>query len=81
MCDPDAAAVDSDEAFVACLSSCHMLWFLSIAAKRKFCVDSYADAAVGVMAKNSEGKMAMTRVIAPARGAFFGREAADARAD
>lgn len=39
-----------------------MLWFLSIAAKRKFCVDSYADAAVGVMARNSEGKMAMTRV-------------------
>lgn len=58
----DAAAVDPEEAFVACLSSCHMLWFLSIAAKRKFCVDSYADAAVGVMAKNSEGKMAMTRV-------------------
>ena len=58
----DAAAVDPEEAFVASLASCHMLWFLAIAAKRKFCVDSYADTAVGVMAKNSEGKMAMTVV-------------------
>lgn len=58
----DAAAVDPEEAFVASLSSCHMLWFLSIAAKRKFCVDRYADAAVGVMAKNAEGKTAMTVV-------------------
>ena len=58
----DAAAVDTEEAFVASLASCHMLWFLSIAAKRKFCVDRYADAAVGVMAKNAEGKMAMTVV-------------------
>ena len=58
----DAAAVDPEEAFVASLSSCHMLWFLGIAAKRKFCVDRYADAAVGVMAKNAEGKTAMTVV-------------------
>ncbi len=58
----DAAAVDPEEAFVASLSSCHMLWFLAIAAKRKFCVDRYADAAVGVMAKNADGKMAMTVV-------------------
>ena len=36
-----SAAVDPEEAFVASLSSCHMLWFLSIAAKRKFCVDAY----------------------------------------
>ena len=58
----DAAAVDPEEAFVASLSSCHMLWFLAIAAKRKFCVDRYTDAAVGVMAKNGQGKMAMTVV-------------------
>ncbi|MHB1200295.1 MAG: OsmC family protein [Polaromonas sp.] len=58
----DAAAVDPEEAFVASLSSCHMLWFLAIAAKRKFCVDRYADAAVGVMARNAEGKTAMTVV-------------------
>ncbi|MHB1249365.1 MAG: OsmC family protein [Polaromonas sp.] len=58
----DAAAVDPEEAFVASLSSCHMLWFLAITAKRKFCVDRYADAAVGVMARNAEGKTAMTVV-------------------
>jgi len=39
-----------------------MLWFLSIAAKRKFCVDSYTDNAVGVMEKNARGKLAMTLV-------------------
>ena len=58
----DTAAVDPEEAFVASLSSCHMLWFLSIAAKRKFCVDRYFDAATGVMEKNAEGKLAMTVV-------------------
>ena len=41
----DPLAVDPEEAFVASLSSCHMLWFLSIAARRKFCVDRYFDAA------------------------------------
>lgn len=58
----DASALDPEEAFVASLSSCHMLWFLSIAAKRKFCVDRYFDAASGVMEKNVDGKMAMTLV-------------------
>jgi organic hydroperoxide reductase OsmC/OhrA len=58
----DASALDPEEAFVSSLSSCHMLWFLSIAAKRKFCVDRYFDAAEGVMEKNAEGKMAMTLV-------------------
>jgi organic hydroperoxide reductase OsmC/OhrA len=58
----DASAVDPEENFVASLSSCHMLWFLAIAAKRKFCVDRYFDAAVGVMEKNAQGKVAVTRV-------------------
>lgn len=58
----DAAAVDPEEAFVASLASCHMLWFLAIAAKRKFSVDRYADAAEGLMARNDEGRMAMTVV-------------------
>lgn len=53
----DLAAVDPEEAFVSSLSSCHMLWFLSIAAKRKFCVDRYFDAAIGVMERNPEAKM------------------------
>ncbi len=58
----DPAAVDPEEAFVAALSSCHMLWFLSIAAKKKFRVDRYSDQATGIMEKNAEGKLAMTVV-------------------
>ena len=58
----DAAAVDPEEAFVASLASCHMLFFLSIAARRRFRVDRYFDAATGVMGMNAEGKMAMTVV-------------------
>jgi organic hydroperoxide reductase OsmC/OhrA len=58
----DPAGVDPEEAFVASLSSCHMLWFLSIAARSGFCVDSYMDNAQGVMSRNAAGKMAMTQV-------------------
>lgn len=57
----DASAVDPEEAFIAALSSCHMLWFLSLAAKQRFCVEHYADDAEGVMARNEAGRMAMTR--------------------
>jgi organic hydroperoxide reductase OsmC/OhrA len=52
----DPAALDPEEAFIAALSSCHMLWFLAIAAKRKFRVDRYRDQAGGIMGKNAEGK-------------------------
>jgi organic hydroperoxide reductase OsmC/OhrA len=58
----DPHAVDPEEAFVAALSSCHMLWFLSIAAGRGYRVDRYADNAVGVMSRNGEGRMAITTV-------------------
>ena len=58
----DASALDPEEAFVSSLSSCHMLWFLTMAVKRKFCVDRYFDAATGVMEKNADGKVAMTVV-------------------
>ncbi len=57
-----ANAVDPEEAFVASLSSCHMLWFLPIAAKRGFCIDSYVDDAVGLMGKDASGKLSMTQV-------------------
>jgi len=68
----DATTVDPEEAFVASLSSCHMLWFLSIAAKRKFCVDRYFDPAIGVMDKNTEGKMAMVQVTLKPEVVFSG---------
>jgi organic hydroperoxide reductase OsmC/OhrA len=58
----DPAAVDPEEAFVAALSSCHLLWFLHLAGKAGYVVDSYTDVAVGVMARNAAGKLAMTRV-------------------
>ncbi|WP_444931908.1 OsmC family protein [Microbulbifer sp. SSSA002] len=54
--------VDPEEAFVAALSSCHMLFFLSIAAKRGFVVDEYCDEAIGVMGADREGRIAMTQV-------------------
>ena len=68
----DASAVDPEEAFVASLSSCHMLWFLALAAKRGFAVERYRDAAEGEMAKNAEGKMAMTVVTLKPEVAFDG---------
>jgi organic hydroperoxide reductase OsmC/OhrA len=49
------SAVDPEEAFVASVSSCHMLTFLYFAYKQGFQVDSYEDAAVGVMTKGSNG--------------------------
>jgi organic hydroperoxide reductase OsmC/OhrA len=59
----DPRGVDPEEAFVAALSSCHMLWFLSIAAKKGFLVESYDDEAIGYLEKNDEGRLAMTRVV------------------
>jgi organic hydroperoxide reductase OsmC/OhrA len=56
------AAVDPEEALVAATSSCHMLFFLSIAGKLGFTVDRYLDPASGEMAKNDQGKIAMTRI-------------------
>jgi organic hydroperoxide reductase OsmC/OhrA len=58
----DAMAVDPEEAFVASLSSCHLLWFLSLAAKRGYLIDTYMDEASGLMTKNADGKLAITVV-------------------
>ena len=57
-----AEHVDPEEAFVASLSSCHMLTFLAICAKKRLVVDAYSDRAVGRMEKNVEGKLAVTTV-------------------
>ena len=56
----EPGAVDPEEALVAAVSSCHMLFFLSFAARRGFSVDSYSDQPVGTMDRNADGKMAMT---------------------
>jgi len=67
-----AAAVDPEEAFVVSLSSCHMLWFLSIAAERGFVIESYRDEAVGLMGKNAFRKLAITRVTLHPEARFSG---------
>ncbi len=74
----DPAAVDPEEAFVASLSSCHLLWFLAIAAKRGFVVDAYVDQASGVMARNAQRKLAMTEVTLRPRVRFSGKVPSDA---
>src|ERR1700733_4645587 len=68
----DPAAIDPEKAFVASLSSCHMLWFLSLAAAKGFVVDSYKDEAVGILEKDAKGKLAMTRVTLRPRASFNG---------
>ena len=64
------AAVDPEEAFVASISSCHMLWFLSIAAGNNLVVERYEDDAEGVLGKDTNGKLAMTKVTLNPRVAF-----------
>jgi organic hydroperoxide reductase OsmC/OhrA len=57
-----AEAVDPEEALVAAVSSCHMLFFLAFAAQGGFTVDRYEDAAVGVMSTNERGKLFVSKV-------------------
>ena len=64
--------VDPEEAFVASLSSCHMLTFLALAARKRFVVDRYEDEAVGVMAKNGEGRFWVSEVTLRPKVAFSG---------
>lgn len=68
----DAAGVDPEEAFVASLSSCHLLWFLSLAAGEGWCVDAYEDAAAGVLGRDASGRLAMTLVTLRPRVRFAG---------
>jgi len=58
----DQAGVDPEEAFVASLSSCHMLFFVDFARRAGLVVDSYVDEAEGILEKRADGKIAMTRV-------------------
>jgi organic hydroperoxide reductase OsmC/OhrA len=58
----DAAAIDPEEAFVASISSCHLLWFLHLARVKGYVVDSYVDHAEAWLEKNAAGKIAVTRI-------------------
>jgi organic hydroperoxide reductase OsmC/OhrA len=66
----DAERVDPEEAFVASLSSCHMLTFLAICARKRLTVDTYEDRAVGHLEKGDTGKLWMARVILSPKVAF-----------
>jgi organic hydroperoxide reductase OsmC/OhrA len=68
----DAALPNPEEALVMALSSCHMLSFLAIAARKRLTVDSYDDQAVGKMEKNAEGRLAVTKVELRPRVRFSG---------
>lgn len=59
----DPAGVDPEEAFVAALSSCHMLWFLAIAAQRGYRIDDYRDQAVGALTQDERGRWSITQVV------------------
>jgi organic hydroperoxide reductase OsmC/OhrA len=74
----DPSAVDPEEAFVASLSSCHMLWFLDLACRAGWVIDRYSDAAVGRMERDAQGRLAMTLVTLHPQVDFAGTRRPDA---
>jgi organic hydroperoxide reductase OsmC/OhrA len=73
------AAVDPEEAFVASISSCHMLSFLYITSKQGFEIESYADEAIGHMAKNEKGVPWVANVFLNPKIAFGGERVPSAQ--
>lgn len=76
----DPAAVDPEEALVAAVSSCHMLFFLAYAGKAGFVVDSYRDDAVGRLGRDERGRMSITAVTLRPEAIFSGDARPDAAA-
>ncbi|MFZ5481513.1 MAG: OsmC family protein [Myxococcota bacterium] len=66
----DAALPNPEEALVAALSSCHMLTFLAIAARKRLVVDDYEDEPVGTLEKGPDGKVWVTKVVLRPRVRF-----------
>lgn len=73
----DPAAVDPEEALVAATSSCHMLWFLSLAAAEGYVVDSYTDAAEAAMGPVGVGRRAITDIVLRPQVVFSGPRVPD----
>ncbi|HMJ93154.1 MAG TPA: OsmC family protein [Allosphingosinicella sp.] len=69
----DPAGVDPEEALVASASSCHMLWFLSLAREAGLDVTSYSDRAGGAMGRGEDGRIAITRITLRPKIVFAGR--------
>jgi organic hydroperoxide reductase OsmC/OhrA len=76
----DAEAVDPEEAYVAALSSCHMLWFLDFASRAGWIVEAYEDAAEGRMGRDAAGRLVVDLVTLRPRTRFAGERAPDAAA-
>ena len=74
----DASAVDPEEAFVAALASCHMLWFLDLASRAGYAIASYEDAADGRMGRNAAGKLVVDLVTLRPRVRVTGARVPDA---
>ena len=74
----DAALPNPEEALVFALSSCHMLTFLAIAARKRLAVDAYEDRAEGTLAKDAEGRLAVTTCVLQPRVRFSPGVAVDA---
>ena len=70
----DPAGVDPEEALIAAVSSCHMLWFLSLAQNAKLTVERYSDEAEGEMSRIESGRMAITKIILRPEISFAGSQ-------
>lgn len=68
----DAERPNPEEAFVAALSTCHMLTFLAIASRKRYVIDAYDDEAVGHMTKNEAGRLWVSHVTLRPKIAFSG---------
>ena len=68
----DPTRVDPEEMFCGALASCHLLTFLALAARKRMVVDAYEDDATAVLAKDDEGRMAVTQVILRPKVTFAG---------
>jgi organic hydroperoxide reductase OsmC/OhrA len=68
----DPSCANPEEGLVAAVSSCHMLTFLALCAKKRLIVERYTDAAVGTLDKNDEGRLAITRIELHPRVTFVG---------
>lgn len=73
----DPAGVDPEEALVAAVASCHMLWFLSLAAEAGYVVDSYSDAAEARMGRFDDGRRGIVEVVLHPEIVVSGAKAAD----
>ncbi len=76
----DPACVDPEEALIAAASSCHMLWFLSLAAAAGYVVDAYEDAAEGTLGDMGGGKTGIARIVLRPFVRFSGEKIPDSPA-